>query len=337
MHTWQRWDASDTLCTTQIQLAFGHLTCFTRICLYIHIDISNTTYSSPLKDICQREWGKYKLLPRSHWQRVLQNKLLRTMWTCSGGMWQWRKEIPFESGWWRREEQQKLLVRSLSGGVASTRQLAMILMWAHSLSRQTGKLPVLRSSWYWHKHVMSWWSVWGSKRVRIWVSLDPARATASFLTVVTRPAWFPSIFPGNSKALYTTNLVYLWTSNPHHSEVDRTSSIPLRDWTQAHLEIPLAWCCLSGEVTSWYCHAKEDGGSIVCDFILLLLFDVVRDVGPSMFEGETAGLNAMYNTHTIRVPKPLKVGILAWPLIFFDQNAVLFLVVLRIVIVLKSK
>uniref|UniRef100_A0A0C9RH04 protein-ribulosamine 3-kinase n=1 Tax=Wollemia nobilis TaxID=56998 RepID=A0A0C9RH04_9CONI len=33
-----------------------------------------------------------------------------------------------------------------------------------------------------------------------------------------------------------------------------------------------------------------------------------RDIGPSMFEAEAIGLNAMYSTNTIRVPKPFKVG-----------------------------
>lgn len=33
-----------------------------------------------------------------------------------------------------------------------------------------------------------------------------------------------------------------------------------------------------------------------------------RSIGPSMFEGEALGLNAMYETGTIRVPKPYKVG-----------------------------
>ncbi|XP_078447940.1 protein kinase superfamily protein [Wolffia australiana] len=33
-----------------------------------------------------------------------------------------------------------------------------------------------------------------------------------------------------------------------------------------------------------------------------------RGIGPSMFEGEALGLNAMYETKTIRVPKPFKVG-----------------------------
>ncbi|CAI9101690.1 OLC1v1039073C3 [Oldenlandia corymbosa var. corymbosa] len=35
-----------------------------------------------------------------------------------------------------------------------------------------------------------------------------------------------------------------------------------------------------------------------------------RSIGPSMFEGEVLGLNAMYETHTIRVPKPYKFGAL---------------------------
>ncbi|CAN1157555.1 Protein-ribulosamine 3-kinase, chloroplastic [Linum perenne] len=35
-----------------------------------------------------------------------------------------------------------------------------------------------------------------------------------------------------------------------------------------------------------------------------------RSIGPSMFEGEALGLNAMYETGTIRVPKPFKVGAL---------------------------
>ncbi|XP_019159455.1 PREDICTED: protein-ribulosamine 3-kinase, chloroplastic isoform X2 [Ipomoea nil] len=33
-----------------------------------------------------------------------------------------------------------------------------------------------------------------------------------------------------------------------------------------------------------------------------------RGIGPSMFEGEAVGLNAMYETRSIRVPKPYKVG-----------------------------
>ncbi|EXB74434.1 hypothetical protein L484_002285 [Morus notabilis] len=33
-----------------------------------------------------------------------------------------------------------------------------------------------------------------------------------------------------------------------------------------------------------------------------------RSIGPSMFEGEALGLNAMYETKSIRVPKPFKVG-----------------------------
>lgn len=32
-----------------------------------------------------------------------------------------------------------------------------------------------------------------------------------------------------------------------------------------------------------------------------------RTIGPSMFEGEALGLNAMYATQSIRVPKPYKV------------------------------
>ncbi|ONK73368.1 uncharacterized protein A4U43_C04F30590 [Asparagus officinalis] len=33
-----------------------------------------------------------------------------------------------------------------------------------------------------------------------------------------------------------------------------------------------------------------------------------RNIGPSMFEGEALGLGAMYETSTIRVPRPFKVG-----------------------------
>ncbi|KAL2477757.1 Protein-ribulosamine 3-kinase [Forsythia ovata] len=33
-----------------------------------------------------------------------------------------------------------------------------------------------------------------------------------------------------------------------------------------------------------------------------------RSIGPPMFEGEALGLNAMYETRSIRVPKPFKVG-----------------------------
>jgi len=33
----------------------------------------------------------------------------------------------------------------------------------------------------------------------------------------------------------------------------------------------------------------------------------IRSIGPSMFEAEALGLGAMYETGTIRVPKPYKV------------------------------
>ncbi|KAG0472720.1 hypothetical protein HPP92_014577 [Vanilla planifolia] len=33
-----------------------------------------------------------------------------------------------------------------------------------------------------------------------------------------------------------------------------------------------------------------------------------RKIGPSMFEGEAAGLNAMFNTNSVRVPQPFKYG-----------------------------
>ncbi|KAJ6686179.1 FRUCTOSAMINE 3 KINASE-RELATED PROTEIN [Salix purpurea] len=36
--------------------------------------------------------------------------------------------------------------------------------------------------------------------------------------------------------------------------------------------------------------------------------DPIRSIGPSMFEGEALGLGAMYETRTIRVPRPFKVG-----------------------------
>lgn len=35
--------------------------------------------------------------------------------------------------------------------------------------------------------------------------------------------------------------------------------------------------------------------------------NLIRSIGPSMFEGEALGLNAMYETGSIRVPKPYKV------------------------------
>lgn len=34
---------------------------------------------------------------------------------------------------------------------------------------------------------------------------------------------------------------------------------------------------------------------------------LVRKIEPSMFEGEAIGLNAMYNTKSVRVPQPFKV------------------------------
>ncbi|KRH48269.1 hypothetical protein GLYMA_07G078900v4 [Glycine max] len=39
-------------------------------------------------------------------------------------------------------------------------------------------------------------------------------------------------------------------------------------------------------------------------------FFLAQHIGPSMFEAEALGLGAMYETGTIRVPKPYKVGLL---------------------------
>jgi len=55
---------------------------------------------------------------------------------------------------------------------------------------------------------------------------------------------------------------------------------------------------------------------VLCDWKLKLY---IRSIGPSMFEAEALGLEAMYETGTICVPKPYKVWILnifLWLLMF---------------------
>jgi hypothetical protein len=40
---------------------------------------------------------------------------------------------------------------------------------------------------------------------------------------------------------------------------------------------------------------------------IMILKHWIRSIGPSMFEAEALGLRAMYETRSIRVPKPFKV------------------------------
>lgn len=51
-----------------------------------------------------------------------------------------------------------------------------------------------------------------------------------------------------------------------------------------------------------------DNWQVTCPLIVLKLY-CIRSIGPSMFEAEALGLGAMYETGTIRVPKPYKVRI----------------------------
>lgn len=46
----------------------------------------------------------------------------------------------------------------------------------------------------------------------------------------------------------------------------------------------------------------------VDSFLIWYVKNLIRSIGPSMFEGEALGLNAMYETGSIRVPKPYKVS-----------------------------
>lgn len=54
----------------------------------------------------------------------------------------------------------------------------------------------------------------------------------------------------------------------------------------------------------YYFYKEEEIGMI---YSMMLKCWIIRGIGPSMFEGESLGLGAMYETRTIRVPRPFKV------------------------------
>ena len=51
---------------------------------------------------------------------------------------------------------------------------------------------------------------------------------------------------------------------------------------------------------------------MIATLLIMLSKPRIRGIGPSMFEGEALGLNAMYETKSIRVPRPFKVWTLKY-------------------------
>ncbi|XP_009598437.1 protein-ribulosamine 3-kinase, chloroplastic isoform X2 [Nicotiana tomentosiformis] len=92
------------------------------------------------------------------------------------------------------------------------------------------------------------------------------------------------------------------SSMPVCASVAAMSDDPIREWilsegkaTQIRGICPIGGGCIN-RATRY----DTDAGSF--------FVKTNRSIGPSMFEGEALGLNSMYETGSIRVPKPYKVG-----------------------------
>ncbi|KAL6569463.1 hypothetical protein OROMI_013977 [Orobanche minor] len=97
-------------------------------------------------------------------------------------------------------------------------------------------------------------------------------------------------------------LRFSFTRHKSFTMVASTSEDPVREWilsegkaTQIAGIHPIGGGCIS--------HASRYDTDAGPFFV-----KTNRSVGPSMFEGEALGLSAMYETGSIRVPKPFKVG-----------------------------
>ncbi|CAA6656312.1 unnamed protein product [Spirodela intermedia] len=82
------------------------------------------------------------------------------------------------------------------------------------------------------------------------------------------------------------------------------SDDPIREWilTEGKATEIRGISSIGGGCINFANRYDTDGGSF--------FVKTNRSIGPSMFEGEALGLNAMYATKTIRVPQPFKVGAL---------------------------
>ncbi|CAH8269334.1 unnamed protein product [Arabidopsis lyrata] len=80
------------------------------------------------------------------------------------------------------------------------------------------------------------------------------------------------------------------------------SEDPIREWilTQGKATQITKIGSVGGGCINLASHYHTDAGSF--------FVKTNRSIGPAMFEGEALGLEAMYETRTIRVPKPHKVG-----------------------------
>ncbi|KAL6499315.1 hypothetical protein OROHE_025978 [Orobanche hederae] len=122
-------------------------------------------------------------------------------------------------------------------------------------------------------------------------------AAAAHTALLSLSSTIPSLSPP-----YLPRLRFSFTRHKSLTMVASTSEDPVREWilsegkaTQIAGIRPIGGGCIS--------HASRYDTDAGPFFV-----KTNRSVGPSMFEGEALGLNAMYETGSIHVPKPFKVG-----------------------------
>ncbi|KFK35308.1 hypothetical protein AALP_AA5G267700 [Arabis alpina] len=96
----------------------------------------------------------------------------------------------------------------------------------------------------------------------------------------------------------------LYSSTRHRNFVTAMSEDPIREWilTEGKSNQITKISSIGGGCINLASHYQTDRASF--------FVKTNRSIGPEMFEGEALGLEAMYETRTIRVPKPHKVGAL---------------------------
>ncbi|KAH1241024.1 Protein-ribulosamine 3-kinase, chloroplastic [Glycine max] len=96
-------------------------------------------------------------------------------------------------------------------------------------------------------------------------------------------------------------------SRPLRPSFTKTKSSPKFSMSMSMSKDPVReWILSEGKATE-ITKISPVGGVVS---ILLVASIPMLHIGPSMFEAEALGLGAMYETGTIRVPKPYKVGLL---------------------------
>ncbi|EOA24392.1 hypothetical protein CARUB_v10017641mg [Capsella rubella] len=100
------------------------------------------------------------------------------------------------------------------------------------------------------------------------------------------------------------NLLLCSFSRPRNFAMAAMSEDPIREWilSEGKATQITKISSVGGGCINLATHYHTDAGSF--------FVKTNRSIGPAMFEGEALGLEAMYETSTIRVPKPHKVGAL---------------------------